>query len=153
MGEATLTAPGRIAVKTGKGDEEIAAKAVILATGARARELPGLEADGKRVWTYRHALLPPHMPKRLLVIGSGAIGIEFASFYNTLGAETTVVEVLDRILPVEDEEISAFARKAFEKQKMRIREKATVTALDRKPTRSPRRSSRTARPRPRASTR
>jgi dihydrolipoamide dehydrogenase len=130
MGEARLTAPGRIAVKDA---EPIEAKAVILATGARARELPGMEADGKRVWTYRHALQPPHMPKKLLVIGSGAIGIEFASFYATLGAETTVVEVLDRILPVEDAEISGLARKAFEKQGMRIREKATVKALDRKP--------------------
>ena len=104
---------------------------MILATGARARELPGMEADGERVWTYRHALAPPHMPKKLLVIGSGAIGIEFASFYATLGAETTVVEVLDRILPVEDAEISGLARKAFEKQGMRILEGATVKALDR----------------------
>jgi dihydrolipoamide dehydrogenase len=131
MGEATLAAPGRVKVKTAKGDEEIAAKAVILATGARARELPGLEGDGKRVWTYRHALQPPHMPGKLLVIGSGAIGIEFASFYNTLGAETVVVEVMDRILPVEDAEIAAFARKAFEKQGMTILEKASVTRLDR----------------------
>jgi dihydrolipoamide dehydrogenase len=131
MGEARLTAPGRMAVATGKGADEIAAGAVILATGARARELPGMEADGKRVWTYRHALEPPHMPKRLLVIGSGAIGIEFASFYATLGAETTVVEVLDRILPVEDAEISGLAKKAFEKQGMRILEGATVKALDR----------------------
>ena len=132
MGEATLTAPGRIKVKTAKGDEEeIAATSIILATGARARELPGLEGDGERVWTYRHALQPPHMPGKLLVIGSGAIGIEFASFYNTLGAETVVVEVMDRILPVEDAEISAFARKAFEKQGMTILEKASVTRLDR----------------------
>ena len=131
MGEATLTAPGRIAVATAKGREEIAATSIILATGARARELPGLEGDGKRVWTYRHALQPPHMPGKLLVIGSGAIGIEFASFYNTLGAETVVVEVMDRILPVEDAEISAFAKKAFEKQGMTILEKASVTRLDR----------------------
>jgi dihydrolipoamide dehydrogenase len=131
MGEATLTGKGRISVRTDKGAEEIEAKSIILATGARARDLPGLEADGRRVWSYRHALVPPHMPKKLLVIGSGAIGIEFASFYNTLGAETTVVEVLDRILPVEDAEISAFARKAFEKQKMRILEKATVKKLER----------------------
>jgi dihydrolipoamide dehydrogenase len=131
MGEATLTGKGGISVKTDKGTEEIEAKSIILATGARARDLPGLEADGKRVWSYRHALVPPHMPKKLLVIGSGAIGIEFASFYNTLGAETTVVEVLDRILPVEDAEISAFAKKAFEKQKMRILEKATVKKLER----------------------
>ena len=92
---------------------------------------PGLEADGERVWTYKAALTPPHMPKKLLVIGSGAIGIEFASFYNTLGAETTVVEVMDRILPVEDAEISAFAKKSFEKQGMKILQKAMVKQLDR----------------------
>jgi dihydrolipoamide dehydrogenase len=131
MGEATIHAKGKITVKTEKGSEEIAARDIILATGARARELPGLEGDGKRVWTYKHALVPPHMPKKLLVIGSGAIGIEFASFYNTLGAETTVVEVMDRILPVEDQEISGFAKKAFEKQGMKIHEKATVKKLDR----------------------
>ncbi len=131
MGAATIPARGRVSVKTDKGTEELTAKNVILATGARARELPGLEADGDLVWTYRHALLPPRMPKKLLVIGSGAIGIEFASFFNTLGAETTVVEVLDRILPVEDAEISAFARKAFEKQGMKIHERAMVKQLDR----------------------
>ncbi len=85
MGEATLAGKGKISVKTEKGTEEIEAKSIIVATGARARDLPGLEADGKRVWNYKHALVPPHMPKKLLVIGSGAIGIEFASFYNTLG--------------------------------------------------------------------
>ncbi|MEL6798354.1 MAG: dihydrolipoyl dehydrogenase [Pseudomonadota bacterium] len=131
MGEATLTAKGKVSVKTDKGTEDLLAKNIILATGARARELPGLEADGKRVWTYKHALTPPHMPKKLLVIGSGAIGIEFASFYNTLGADTTVVEVMDRILPVEDEEISAFAKKSFEKQGMKIMPKAMVKQLDR----------------------
>jgi dihydrolipoamide dehydrogenase len=131
MGEATIPAKGRVTVKTDQGTEELTAKNIILATGARARELPGLEADGKRVWTYKAALVPPHMPKKLLVIGSGAIGIEFASFYNTLGAETTVVEVMDRILPVEDEEISAFAKKSFEKQKMKIIQKAMVKKLDR----------------------
>ena len=131
MGEATIPAKGKVSVRTDKGTEELTAKNIILATGARARELPGLEADGKRVWTYKHALVPPHMPKKLLVIGSGAIGIEFASFYNTLGADTTVVEVLDRILPVEDAEISAFARKSFEKQKMKIMAKAMVKKLDR----------------------
>ena len=115
MGEATLPAKGKVSVKTDKGTEDLTAKNIVLATGARARELPGLEADGKRVWTYKAALVPPHMPKKLLVIGSGAIGIEFASFYNTLGADTTVVEVMDRILPVEDAEISAFAKKSFEK--------------------------------------
>ncbi|MHA7886807.1 dihydrolipoyl dehydrogenase [Roseicyclus sp.] len=131
MGEATLPAKGRVTVKTDKGTEELTAKNIILATGARARELPGLEADGKRVWTYKHALVPPHMPKKLLVIGSGAIGIEFASFYNTLGADTTVVEVLDRILPVEDAEISAFAEKSFKKQGMKVMAKAMVKKLDR----------------------
>jgi len=131
MGTATLPAPGKVAVKTDTGSEELTAPAIVLATGARARELPGLEADGKRVWTYRHALVPGHMPKELLVIGSGAIGIEFASFYNTLGAKTTVVEVMDRILPVEDAEIAAFAKKQFVKQGMTILEKATVKKLDR----------------------
>ena len=131
MGEATLPAKGKVSVKTDKSTEELTAKNIILATGARARELPGLEADGDLVWTYKHALQPPRMPKKLLVIGSGAIGIEFASFYNTLGAETTVVEVMDRILPVEDAEISAFARKQFAKQGMTIMEKAMVKQLDR----------------------
>ncbi|BDW85571.1 MULTISPECIES: dihydrolipoyl dehydrogenase [Roseicyclus] len=131
MGAATLPAKGKVEVKTDKGTEVLEAKNIILATGARARELPGLEADGKRVWTYKHALVPPHMPKKLLVIGSGAIGIEFASFYNTLGADTTVVEVLDRILPVEDAEISAFAEKSFKKQGMKIMAKAMVKKLDR----------------------
>ena len=132
MGEAKLAGKGKVAVKTDKGTEELTAPAIVVATGARARNLPGLEADGKRVWNYKHALQPPHMPKKLLVIGSGAIGIEFASFYNTLGAETTVVEVMDRILPVEDEEISKFAKKQFEKQKMTILQKAIVKELDRK---------------------
>ena len=131
MGSATIPAKGKVKVETDKGTEELTAKNIVLATGARARELPGLEADGKRVWTYKAALQPPHMPKKLLVIGSGAIGIEFASFYNTLGADTTVVEVMDRVLPVEDEEISKFAKKAFEKQGMKILQKAMVKQLDR----------------------
>ena len=131
MGEASLPAKGKVSVKTDKGTEELTAKAIILATGARARELPGLEADGDLVWTYKHALTPSRMPKKLLVIGSGAIGIEFASFYNTLGADTTVVEVMDRILPVEDTEIAAFAKKSFVKQGMTIMEKAMVKQLDR----------------------
>lgn len=131
MGEATIPAKGKVSVKTDKGTQDLTAKNIVLATGARARELPGLEADGKMVWTYRHALQPPHMPKKLLVIGSGAIGIEFASFYNTLGADTTVVEVMDRVLPVEDAEISAFAKKSFEKQGMKIMQKAMVKKLDR----------------------
>jgi dihydrolipoamide dehydrogenase len=131
MGEATVPAKGRVSVKTDKDVQELQAKNIILATGARARELPGLEGDGDLVWTYRDALVPPRMPKKLLVIGSGAIGIEFASFYNTLGADTTVVEVMDRVLPVEDAEISAFAKKAFVKQGMKIMEKAMVKQLDR----------------------
>ncbi|SMX22338.1 dihydrolipoyl dehydrogenase [Boseongicola aestuarii] len=131
MGAATLPAKGKVSVKTDKGTEELEAKNIILATGARARELPGLEADGDLVWTYKHALQPPRMPKKLLVIGSGAIGIEFASFYNTLGADTTVVEVMDRVLPVEDAEISAFAKKSFTKQGMKIMEKSMVKQLDR----------------------
>lgn len=131
MGTATITAKGKVSVKTEKGSEELTARNIVLATGARARELPGLEADGDLVWTYKHALLPARMPKRLLVIGSGAIGIEFASFYNTLGADTTVVEVMDRVLPVEDAEISAFARKAFVKQGLKIMEKSMVKQLDR----------------------
>ncbi|MEL7256034.1 MAG: dihydrolipoyl dehydrogenase [Pseudomonadota bacterium] len=131
MGEAKLAGKDKVSVKTEKGSEDLTAKNIILATGARARELPGLEADGDLVWTYKHALMPPRMPSRLLVIGSGAIGIEFASFYNTLGADTTVVEVMERILPVEDAEISAFAKKAFEKQGMKIMEKSMVKQLDR----------------------
>ncbi|MDC1380484.1 dihydrolipoyl dehydrogenase [Octadecabacter sp.] len=131
MGTATVTAKGKVSVKTDNGVEDITAKNIILATGARARNLPGLEADGDRVWMYKHALEPKYMPKKLLVIGSGAIGIEFASFYNTLGADTTVVEVMDRVLPVEDAEISAFAKKAFQKQGMKIMEKSIVKQLDR----------------------
>ena len=131
MGTATIPAKGKVSVKTDKGTEELVAKNIIVATGARARELPGLEADGDLVWTYKHALVPQKMPKKLLVIGSGAIGIEFASFYNTLGADTTVVEVQDRILPVEDAEIAAFAKKAFTKQGIKIKEKAMVKKLDR----------------------
>ena len=111
----------------GKPAQKLTAPHIILATGARARELPGLEADHKLIWTYRDAMVPPAMPKSLLVVGSGAIGIEFASFYRNMGAEVTVVEVMDRILPVEDEEISAFARKAFEKQGIKILINAKVT--------------------------
>jgi len=131
MGAAQLLGQGKVQVSTDKGTEDLQGAHIILATGARARELPGLEADGDLVWTYKHALTPPRMPKKLLVIGSGAIGIEFASFYNTLGAETTVVEVMDRILPVEDAEISAFAKKQFQKQGMTILEKSGVKQLDR----------------------
>lgn len=131
MGEARIASATSVDVTTKSKTETLKAKHIILATGARARELPGLEADGDLVWTYKHALTPSRMPKKLLVIGSGAIGIEFASFYNTLGTVTTVVEVMDRILPVEDAEISAFAKKQFEKQGMHILEKAMVKKLDR----------------------
>ena len=131
MGAATVMAPGQVSVKTAKGEETLSGKNIIIATGARARELPGLEGDGDLVWTYKTALTPPRMPKKLLVIGSGAIGIEFANFYNTLGVDTTVVEVMDRVMPVEDAEISAFAQKAFEKQGMKIRTKTMVKQLDR----------------------
>ena len=112
-----------------KSNVTLTAKDVILATGARARQLPGLEADGKLVWSYKEAMVPPEFPKSLLVIGSGAIGIEFASFYRTMGAEVTVAEVMDRVLPVEDAEVSAFAKKAFEKQGMKILTSATVANL------------------------
>ena len=131
-GSGKLSGPGKVKVeKDGKPVADLSAKHIILATGARARALPGLEPDGKLIWTYREALLPNMMPKSLLVVGSGAIGIEFASFFRTLGAEVTVVEVLPRILPVEDAEISAFAHKAFEKQGMKIKVGATVKALKR----------------------
>ena len=120
-GAGRLAGRNTLAVeKDGKPVATLRAPHIILATGARARELPGLEADGKVIWTYKHAMVPDRMPKSLLVIGSGAIGIEFASFYLNMGAAVTVVEVLDRVLPVEDEEISAFARKSFEKQGMKI---------------------------------
>jgi dihydrolipoamide dehydrogenase len=129
-GHAKLAGKGKLKVeKDGKPAADLVAKHIVLATGARARSLPGLEPDGKLVWTYKEAMVPPAMPKSLLVVGSGAIGIEFASFYRNLGAEVTVVEVMDRVLPVEDEEISAFARKAFEKQGMKIITSATVKSL------------------------
>src|SRR6201989_482377 len=128
-GEAKLAAKGKLSVtKDGKSTDN-AAKNIVLATGARARTLPGLEPDGKLIWTYREAMVPDSFPKSLLVVGSGAIGIEFASFYKTLGAEVTVVEVLDRVLPVEDEEISALAAKAFTKQGMKLKVGTQVTEL------------------------
>ncbi|MBZ0139102.1 MAG: dihydrolipoyl dehydrogenase [Pseudorhodoplanes sp.] len=139
-GEATIDAPGKITVKASKtpapkdtlAPGAYQAKHIIVATGARPRVLPGLEPDRKLVWTYFEAMNPDKMPKSLLVVGSGAIGIEFASFYRTMGAEVTVVEVLPQILPVEDAEISAFARKAFEKQRIKILTGAKVTKLDKK---------------------
>src|SRR6187455_3010481 len=139
-GDASIDAPGKITVKKSAveapkgalGEGAYQAKHIIVATGARPRALPGLEPDKKLVWTYFEAMNPDKMPKSLLVVGSGAIGIEFASFYRTLGAEVTVVEVLPQILPVEDAEIAAFARKQFEKQGMKIMSGAKVTKLDKK---------------------
>ncbi|MES2729612.1 MAG: dihydrolipoyl dehydrogenase [Pseudomonadota bacterium] len=130
-GFAALQGKGQIGVtKADKTQETITAKHIIIATGARARTLPGLEADGKLVWTYREAMTPTSMPKSLLVVGSGAIGIEFASFYRAMGVDVTVVEVIDRILPAEDEEISALAQKQFEKHGMKIITNAKVAKLD-----------------------
>jgi dihydrolipoamide dehydrogenase len=129
MGEGRLTGPTSITVKGEKGEESLTARHVIVATGARARDLPFAPADGKRVWTYRHAMTPPEMPTNLLVIGSGAIGIEFASFYNDMGAEVTVVEMLDRVVPVEDADVSAFLEKALKKQGMTIMTGAGVEDL------------------------
>jgi dihydrolipoamide dehydrogenase len=139
-GEASIEAPGKVAVQAAKseapkgalGPGSYQAKHIILATGARPRVLPGIEPDGNLVWTYFEAMVPDRVPKSLLVIGSGAIGIEFASFFHTLGSDVTVVEVLPQILPVEDAEIAAFARKQFEKQGMRIFTGAKVTKLDKK---------------------
>jgi dihydrolipoamide dehydrogenase len=139
-GEAVIEAPGKITVKAGRseapkgalGPGAYQAKHIILATGARPRVLPGIEPDKKLIWTYFEAMVPDRMPKSLLVIGSGAIGIEFASFYRTLGAEVTVVEVLPQILPAEDAEIAAFARKSFEKQGIKIFSGAKVSKLDKK---------------------
>ncbi len=133
-GQAKLAGKHTLSItKDGSDVATLTAPHIILATGARARELPGLESDKKLIWTYRDAMVPPAMPKSLLVIGSGAIGIEFASFYRNMGADVTVVEVLDRILPVEDEEISNFARKAFEKQGIKILTGAKVTQARKNP--------------------
>jgi dihydrolipoamide dehydrogenase len=138
-GEAMIDAPGNVTVKPkGEGPKgalgpgTYQAKHIIIATGARPRVLPGIEPDQKLVWTYFEAMVPDRVPKSLLVIGSGAIGVEFASFFRTLGSEVTVVEVLPQILPVEDAEIAAFARKAFEKQGIKIMTGAKVTKLDKK---------------------
>lgn len=130
-GWGKLQGGGKVTVeKDGKTTDTLSGKHIIVATGARARELPGLEPDGKLVWTYKEAMVPEEMPKSILVVGSGAIGIEFASFYRSMGAEVTVVEVMDRVLPVEDAEISDIAHKAFEKQGMKIMTNAKVTKLD-----------------------
>lgn len=131
-GEAKLLDRSNVSINSDGKYEKITAKNIVLATGARARELPGMEADGDLVWTYKHALTPSRMPKKLLVIGSGAIGVEFASFYNTFGANTTIVEVLDRILPVEDEDVSSFAAEQFVKQGMTIKTGAKVQKLEKK---------------------
>ncbi len=128
MGTGVLTAKGKLTVTAADGKKtELAAKNIIVATGARARELPFAKADGKRIWTYRHAMTPAEMPTKLLVIGSGAIGIEFASFYNDMGANVTVVEMMDRIVPVEDADISTFLEKSLKKQGMTI---LTGTGVD-----------------------
>ena len=130
MGEGRMTGPTSLTVKGKDGEEQLEAKHVILATGARARDLPFAPADGERVWTYRHAMVPPEMPDRLLVIGSGAIGIEFASFYNDMGVDVTVVEMLDRIVPVEDADVSAFLAKSLTKQGITLMTGAGVEGLD-----------------------
>ncbi|MEL7188080.1 MAG: dihydrolipoyl dehydrogenase [Pseudomonadota bacterium] len=130
MGEGKLTGATTLDVTSDKGTEKLSAKHVIVATGARARDLPFAPTDGKRVWTYRHAMVPPEMPSKLLVIGSGAIGIEFASFYNDMGVDVTVVEMLDRIVPVEDADVSSFLEKSLKKQGMTIMTGAGVEGLD-----------------------
>jgi dihydrolipoamide dehydrogenase len=129
MGQGKLLGGGKLAVEADGKTTEFSAKHIIIATGARARELPAAKADGKRVWTYRHAMVPAEMPTKLLVIGSGAIGIEFASFYNDLGAEVTVVEMMDRVVPVEDADVSAFLEKALKKQGMTVLTSASVGAI------------------------
>jgi len=129
MGTGVLKGAGAVEVTSDKGTETLTAKHVIVATGARARDLPFAKADGDRIWTYRHAMVPPAMPTKLLVIGSGAIGIEFASFYNDMGADVTVVEMLDRVVPVEDADVSAFLEKALKKQGMTILTGAGVESI------------------------
>lgn len=129
MGQGTLTGPTSLTVTSDKGEEQLSAKHIIIATGARARDLPFAPADGKRVWTYRHAMTPTELPAKLLVIGSGAIGIEFASFYNDLGSEVMVVEMLDRIVPVEDADVSTFLEKSLRKQGIAIMTGAGVEAV------------------------
>ena len=129
MGEGTITAPGKMTVAADGKKTELVAKHIIIATGARARELPFAQSDGKRIWTYRHAMTPSEMPTELLVIGSGAIGIEFASFYNDLGAKVTVVEMLDRVVPVEDAEVSDFLAKSLAKQGMTLLTSAGVESI------------------------
>ncbi|MCI1142607.1 dihydrolipoyl dehydrogenase [Sphingomonas sp. WKB10] len=129
-GFGTLTGKGKLSVKQGDKTVELEAKHIMVATGARARDLPFAKADGKRIWTYRHAMVPEVMPTKLLVIGSGAIGVEFASFYNDMGADVTIVEMLDRILPVEDAEVSDFMTKALTKQGIKILTKSGLEKLE-----------------------
>jgi dihydrolipoamide dehydrogenase len=129
-GVGKLTAAGKLSVTTGDTVRELEAKHIIIATGARARDLPFAKADGKRIWTYRHAMVPPEMPTKLLVIGSGAIGVEFASFYSDMGADVTIVEMLDRVLPVEDAEVSEFMAKALARQGMKLHTSTGVQKLD-----------------------
>jgi len=129
MGDGALTSTTTLTVTKDGKSTELAAKNIIVATGARARDLPFAKADGKRIWTYRHAMVPPEMPTKLLVIGSGAIGIEFASFYNDMGAKVTVVEMLDRIVPVEDADVSTFLHKSLVKQGIDIRPSTGVQAI------------------------
>jgi dihydrolipoamide dehydrogenase len=129
MGTGVLKGAGTIEVTGDKATDLLSAKHIIIATGARARELPKAKADGKRIWTYRHAMTPTELPSKLLVIGSGAIGIEFASFYNDMGSEVTVVEMLDRVVPVEDADVSAFLEKALKKQGMTIHTSTNVTDI------------------------
>jgi dihydrolipoamide dehydrogenase len=129
-GDGVISGKGKLNVSKEGKTTELAARHIIVATGARARDLPFAKADGERIWTYRHAMVPKEMPIKLLVIGSGAIGVEFASFYSDMGAEVTIVEMLDRILPVEDEEVSAFMHKALTKQGMTIHVGASVDKLE-----------------------
>jgi dihydrolipoamide dehydrogenase len=129
-GEGALAGKGALRVSKDGKTTELAAKHIIIATGARARDLPFAKADGERIWTYRHAMVPKVMPTELLVIGSGAIGIEFASFYSDMGAKVTVVEMLDRILPVEDSDVSAFVHKALTKQGMTLHVSSGVDQLE-----------------------
>jgi len=132
-GAGMITGKGKVSVKQGDKTTELAATNIIVATGARARDLPFAKADGARIWTYRHAMVPPEMPTKLLVIGSGAIGVEFASFYSDMGAQVTIVEMLDRVLPVEDEEVSAFMHKALTKQGMKLLVGSGVDKLEATP--------------------
>jgi len=128
-GNGTITSKGKMDVKRGDETVKLEAKHIVIATGARARDLPFAKADGDRIWTYRHAMVPPAMPTRLLVIGSGAIGVEFASFYSDMGAKVTIVEMLDRVLPVEDAEVSDFMHKALTKQGMTLHVSTGVQKL------------------------